>query len=184
MGTRRDCHQKGKYGKYKFKYLPEWDVYICSEHKYLEYCTTVRNGYKEYKCKGDRCANCPRREMCLSAKQERKSLRLHIWEDYKDMAYAFTHTEKGKKIMPAEKRRWSVACRLQRTTRSPLLPFSGAFSCCRAVPAHCCGTEYEKNRHKCWGDPSFVFDLWRLFANFFALFLKNKRLLVKTGVCQ
>ncbi len=41
--------------------------------------------------------------MCLSAKQERKSLRRHIWEDYKDMAYAFTHTEKGKKIYARRK---------------------------------------------------------------------------------
>ena len=103
MGSRRGCQQKGKYGKYKFHYLPEWDVYICPEHKYLEYVTTDRNGYKEYKCKGDRCANCPRREECLSAKQERKSLRRHVWEDFKDMAYTFTHTEKGKKIYKRRK---------------------------------------------------------------------------------
>ena len=103
MGHRRGCQQKGKYGKYKFHYLPEWDVYICPEHKYLEYVTTDRNGYKEYKCKSDRCANCPRREECLSAKQERKSLRRHVWEDFKDMAYTFTHTEKGKNIYKRRK---------------------------------------------------------------------------------
>ena len=103
MGKRRGCQQKGKYGKYKFHYLPEWDVYICPENNYLEYVTTDRNGYKEYKCKGDRCANCPRREECLSAKQERKSLRRHVWEDFKDMAYAFTHTEKGKNIYKRRK---------------------------------------------------------------------------------
>ena len=85
------------------KYIPEWDVYICPEHKYPEYVTTGRNGYKEYKCKGDRCANCPRREECLSAKQERKSLRRHVWEDFKVMAYAFTHTEKGKSIYKRRK---------------------------------------------------------------------------------
>lgn len=77
-------------------HLPKWDVYICPEHKYPEYVTTDRNGYKEYKCKGDRCANCPRREEYFSARQERKRLRRHVWEDFKDMAYAFTHTEKGK----------------------------------------------------------------------------------------
>ena len=103
MGHRRGCQQKGKYGKYKFTYIPEWDVYICPEHKYLEYVTTDRNGYKEYKCKGDRCANCPKRGECLSAKQERKSLRRHVWEDFKDMAYAFTHTEKGKSIYKRRK---------------------------------------------------------------------------------
>ena len=103
MGSRRGCQQKGKYGKYKFTYLPEWDVYICPEHKYLEYVTTDRNGYKEYRCNGDRCANCARREMCLSAKQQKKTLRRHVWEDFKDMAYVFTHTEKGKKIYQRRK---------------------------------------------------------------------------------
>lgn len=103
MGKRRGCQQKGKYGKYQFHYLPEWNVYVCPEHKYLEYVTTDRNGYKEYRCNGDRCADCPRREMCLSAKQERKSIRRHVWEDFKDMAYTFTHTEKGKKIYARRK---------------------------------------------------------------------------------
>ena len=42
-------------------------------------------------------------EECLSAKQERKSLRRHVWEDFKDMAYTFTHTEKGKKIYKRRK---------------------------------------------------------------------------------
>lgn len=98
MGSRRGCQQKGKYGKHKFDYLPEWDVYICPEHKYLVYCTTDRNGYRKYECKGDRCANCPRREMCLSARQKKKSLMRHVWEEFKDLAYAFTHTEKGKAI--------------------------------------------------------------------------------------
>ncbi len=103
MGKRRGCQKKGKFGKYKFTYLKEWDVYICPEHKYLEYCTTDRNGYKEYKCKCDGCENCPRREMCLSEKQRTKSLRRHVWEDFKDMAYTFTHTEKGKKIYTRRK---------------------------------------------------------------------------------
>lgn len=103
MGKRRGCHQKGKFGKSQFRYLPEWDVYICPERNYLEYVTTNRNGYKEYKCKNDRCAGCPQREKCLSEKQQRKSLFRHIWEDFKDKAYTFTHTEKGKKIYARRK---------------------------------------------------------------------------------
>ena len=103
LGKRRGCHQKGKFGKYQFRYLPEWDVYICPERNYLEYVTTNRNGYKEYKCKNDRCAGCPQREKCLSEKQQRKSLFRHIWEDFKDKAYTFTLTEKGKKIYARRK---------------------------------------------------------------------------------
>ena len=91
------------YGKYKFKYIPDWDVYICPERNYLEYVTTDRNGYREYKCKNDRCANCPRREECLSEKQKTKSLRRHVWEDYRDEVYVFTHTDEGKEIYAKRK---------------------------------------------------------------------------------
>lgn len=103
MGKRRGCQQKGKFGKYKYTYLPEWDIYICPEHNYLQYTTTNRQGYKEYKCKNDRCASCPRKEMCLSAKQSTKSICRHIWEDFKDKAWVFTHTDYGKKIYARRK---------------------------------------------------------------------------------
>lgn len=103
MGKRRGVQQKGKYGKYKFVYLKEWDVYICPERNYLEYVTTDRNGYREYKCKNDRCATCPRREECLTEKQKTKSLRRHVWEDYRDEAFVFTHTEEGKEIYERRK---------------------------------------------------------------------------------
>lgn len=102
-GKRRGYQQKGKCGKYKFTYISAWDVHICPEHNYLEYVTTDRNGYREYKCKNDRCVNCPRREMCLSEKQKTKSLRRRIWENYKDAIYAFTHTEEGKSIYARRK---------------------------------------------------------------------------------
>lgn len=103
MGKRRGCQQKGKYGKYEFTFIPEWDVYICPERNYLEYVTTDRNGYREYKCKNGRCENCPRREVCLSEKQKTKSLRRHVWEDFKDKAYAFTHTEFGRAVYKRRK---------------------------------------------------------------------------------
>ena len=103
MGYRRGCQQKGKYGKWKFTYIKEWDIYICPERNYLEYVTTDREGYREYKAKNERCKSCPRREECLSAKQVRKSIRRHIWEDYKDICYHFTKTDVGKEIYARRK---------------------------------------------------------------------------------
>lgn len=103
MGKRRGVHQKGKFGKYKFQYIKDWDVYICPERNYLEYVTTNRQGYKEYKCKNDRCANCPRKQECLSEKAITKTLRRHVWEDYRDEFYIFTHTDKGKEIYSKRK---------------------------------------------------------------------------------
>lgn len=103
MGYRRGCHQIGKYGKYKYTYLKEWDVYICPERNYLEYVTTDRNGYKEYRCKNEKCSTCLRREQCLSEKAKTKSIRRHIWEDYKDICYNFTKSEIGKEIYAKRK---------------------------------------------------------------------------------
>jgi len=103
MGYRRGCQLKGKYGKYKFRYFPEWDVYICPERCYLCYRTTTSMGYREYAAKEDRCSSCPRRAECLADKQKFKVLRRHVWEDYRDEMYEFTHTEAGKKIYARRK---------------------------------------------------------------------------------
>lgn len=103
MGYRRGCQPKGKYGKFKFRYFPEWDAYVCPERCYLCYRTTTATGYKEYAAREDRCGNCPRREACLTEKQKFKILRRHVWEDYRDEMYEFTHTEQGKKIYARRK---------------------------------------------------------------------------------
>jgi transposase len=103
MGYRRGCQPKGKYGKYKFAYLPEWDVYICPERCYLSYRTTSRLGYREYIADEGHCGSCPRREECLADKQSIKVLRRHVWEEYKDKMYRFTKTDLGKKIYARRK---------------------------------------------------------------------------------
>lgn len=103
MGYRRGCQPKGKYGKFKFRYFPEWDAYVCPERCYLGYRTTTAIGYKEYAAREDRCGSCPRRGVCLTEKQKFKILRRHVWEDYRDEMYEFTHTEQGKKIYARRK---------------------------------------------------------------------------------
>jgi transposase len=103
MGYRRGCQQKGKYGKYKFRYLPEQDVYVCPEGCNLCYRTTTGVGYREYAAKENQCRNCPRRAECLAEKQKFKILRRHVWEDYRDEMYRFTHTEQGNKIYAKRK---------------------------------------------------------------------------------
>lgn len=103
MGYRRGCQQKGKYGKYKFRYLPEGDVYICPERCRLSYRTTTRAGYREYAADHSHCSICPRREECLTEKQTFKVLRRHVWEDYRDKMHRFTKTELGKQIYTRRK---------------------------------------------------------------------------------
>jgi transposase len=103
IAYRRGCHAKGKFGKHKFQYLPEWDVYICPERYYLEYRTTDRNGYKEYRAKGEKCLNCPRQSECLTEKQKFKAIRRHVWEDYRDRMTGFLKTDEGKEIYARRK---------------------------------------------------------------------------------
>ena len=41
---------------------------------------------------------CPRKELCLTGKNEVRTIRRHVWEEYKDRVIAFTRTDKGKNI--------------------------------------------------------------------------------------
>ena len=112
MRKRRGCQQKDKYGKYKFKYIPDWDAYICPERDYLEYVTTDRNGYREYKCKNDRCANCPRREECLSEKQKAFAV---MCGKIIGMRYMYSHIlTRVRKYTQNKKRKSSVALQNQK----------------------------------------------------------------------
>lgn len=114
MGTRRGAHQKGKFGKYKFKYIKEWDVYICPERNYLEYTTTNRQGYKEYKCKNGRCEGCPNKERCLSAKAKPK----HSEDMFgRTLRMSFTHLHipiSVKRYTQREKNRSNEASPIQK----------------------------------------------------------------------
>ncbi|WP_245156706.1 IS1182 family transposase [Clostridium aminobutyricum] len=103
IGYKRSNRQKGSYGKFLFRYIPEWDTYICPERKYLEYKTTNREGYREYKAKEIHCCCCPRKEECLREKQGCKSLQRHIWEDYKQWQRLYTLSDSGREIYKQRK---------------------------------------------------------------------------------
>lgn len=96
-------HEKGKYTKTKFTYDKDLDSYICPNGKLLKYRTTTRNGYKEYVSYKGECFKCAKRQRCLLGNNERRIIRRHVWEDYKDWAIAFTKTERGKKIYKRRK---------------------------------------------------------------------------------
>ena len=103
VGYKRSNRQKGSYGKFKFRYIPEQDVYLCPEKKHLGYRTTTREGYREYKAEKEQCSLCPRREECLTEKQARKSIHRHIFEDFKDWQNLYTQSDTGKEIYKQRK---------------------------------------------------------------------------------
>lgn len=96
-------HEKGKYTKNKFQYIKEWDVYACPNQYFLKYKTTTRQGYREYVCNKEYCSCCKYKDSCLTGKTESRTIRRHVWEEYKDKTMAFLKTEKGKHIYKMRK---------------------------------------------------------------------------------
>lgn len=98
IGYRRHTHLNGVFGKYRFKYEPEFDAYTCPENKHLYWHTTNRNGYREYWSNSKECAVCPRRNECISEKAKRRLVTRHVWQDALEEVTWFTKTPNGKRL--------------------------------------------------------------------------------------
>lgn len=98
IGYRRHTHKEEHYGKYRFKYEPYFDAYICPEHKHLYWRTTTREGYRQYFCDSKTCGGCPRRTECFGKSMTRRMVERHVWQDALDDVIAFTKTHNGKRI--------------------------------------------------------------------------------------
>lgn len=51
----------------------------------LTYCTTNRDGYREYKSCGASCSECPYLSQCTESREHIKVVTRHIWEPYMEM---------------------------------------------------------------------------------------------------
>ena len=98
IGYRRHTHPEDHYGKYRFRYDFEHDVYICPEKKYLYWRTTTREGYRQYFSNGKQCRECPRRNECFGASTGRRLVERHVWQDALDDIVFFTKTQNGRRI--------------------------------------------------------------------------------------
>lgn len=98
IGYRRHTHKGEHLGKYRFRFDPELNAYICPEKHLLTWKTTNREGYREYFSDGRHCKNCPRRNECFSQSATRRQVQRHVWQDHLEAVDAFTKTPVGKKI--------------------------------------------------------------------------------------
>ena len=98
IGYRRHTHQQEVFGKYRFRYAPYFDAYICPEGKHLYWKTTNRTGYREYWSSSKDCANCPRKSECMSEKAKRRLVTRHVWQDALEEVTWFTKTTIGRRI--------------------------------------------------------------------------------------
>ena len=104
LGFRIGPHVKGKFTKYKFQYVKEFDGYVCPNHCLLKYKTTTRQGYREYVSDSEYCETCIYRDKWLTSdKVCFRTIRRHVWEDYKDQVFSFVKTDKGKSIYKRRK---------------------------------------------------------------------------------
>jgi len=84
IGYRAYTPAKGLFAKWRFKYAPEKNAYICPEKHELAYSTTDRTGYRLYKSDKRICSNCPVLEQCTRSRNHQKVITRHVWEDSKE----------------------------------------------------------------------------------------------------
>lgn len=92
--------------KYEYVYDEYFDCYICPNNKILNYSTTNRNGYREYKSRSEECAKCPYLNKCTESKQHTKTVTRHIWDKYIEQCEDIRHTTGNKELY--EKRKETI----------------------------------------------------------------------------
>ena len=70
----------------KHIYEEYYDCIICPEYQVLDYKTTNRDGYREYKNNPEICKNCPTRHLFTESKKCVKTVTKHILSDYIEIA--------------------------------------------------------------------------------------------------
>lgn len=91
MPYKRPMTKDGFFKKYDYVYDEYNDCYICPNNKVLQYSTTNREGYKEYKSNPTDCENCPFRSNCTNSKNKQKVVTRHVWEEYLEEAEHLRH---------------------------------------------------------------------------------------------
>ena len=103
---KRPMGNKDFFRPYEYVYDNYYDCVICPENKVLNYSTTNREGYREFKSKGYQCEKCPSRSRCTNNAKFEKTVTKHIWSEYLDMAEDIRHTPVYKVLY--EKRKETI----------------------------------------------------------------------------
>ncbi|WP_407081103.1 IS1182 family transposase [Evansella halocellulosilytica] len=96
IAHRRFKPKKGYLPKWKFTYNKETDTYTCPNGSTLSYATTNREGYRQYHSNPAECVNCPLLNQCTKAKNHKKVLTRHVWEDSKEKVREHRLSATGK----------------------------------------------------------------------------------------
>lgn len=86
---KRPMTQTGFFNKEEYAYDEYYDCYVCPGNRTLEYSTTNRKGYREYKSCGADCAECTYLSQCTNSRDHVKVVTRHVWQDYMDQCEEF-----------------------------------------------------------------------------------------------
>ena len=100
---KRPMTKKVFFRKYEYAYDEYYDCYVCPNGKTLEYSTTNRDGYREYKSCGAVCESCPYLAQCTGSRDHVKVITRHVWEPYMEMAEDIRHTLGMKELYQQRK---------------------------------------------------------------------------------
>ena len=95
---KRPMTKEGFFKKYEYAYDEYYDCFVCPANQVLRYTTTNKEGYREYKSKGEICKNCSYLSQCTASKNHVKVVNRHIWENYIEESEEIRHTPKYKEI--------------------------------------------------------------------------------------
>ncbi len=98
MPYKRPMTKEGFFKKYDFVYNEYYDCVICPNNQILEYSTTNREGYKEYKSNEKTCKVCKYLNQCTKSKNHTKVVTRHVWEEYIEQVEDIRHTKGNKEI--------------------------------------------------------------------------------------
>lgn len=95
---KRPMGKDGFFRPYSYIFDEYYDCVLCPENKVLNYSTTNRDGYREFKSKGCKCEKCPSIGRCTESSKHEKLVTKHIWEEYIERAEDVRHTPEYKEL--------------------------------------------------------------------------------------
>ncbi len=90
---KRPMTKEGFFKKSAYVYDEFNDCYICPNNQILNYSTTNRDGYKEYKSCSHICEKCEFLGQCTASKNHVKVVTRHVWEEYMEACEDIRYTE-------------------------------------------------------------------------------------------
>lgn len=103
MPYKRPMGKDGFFRPCEYVYDAYYDCVICPENRILRYSTTNRDGYREFKSDGRICEKCPSRGRCTENKKFQKTVTMHIWQAYVELAEDYRHTPKYRALYALRK---------------------------------------------------------------------------------